>query len=74
METAVAFVCDAPAHRSGEGGGPDKLTVHDGRWAFCAYDSKADGHEWKPSSGLSLSMLRHPPGVRELSKGRDGSP
>jgi hypothetical protein len=59
METPVAFECHAPSHRVSEGGGPDKLTVHEGKWAFCPYDAKADGHEWAPSGGMPLSMLRH---------------
>jgi hypothetical protein len=58
VETAVAYECHAPSHRSGEGGGPDKLTVHDGEWAFCAFDARADGHVWERSPGLTMSMIR----------------
>ena len=65
MKTTVAYECIAPSHRSGEGGGPDKLTVHERQWAFCPHDAKADGHEWKPTEGLSLTMLRHAAVLRE---------
>lgn len=72
METPVAYECTAPAHQVGEGGGPDKLTVHQGQWAFCAFDVKAGGHEWRPTGGVPLSMLRHAATVRrtELVKER----
>lgn len=58
METPVAYQCTAPSHQLGDGG-PDKLTVHDGEWAFCPHDAKADGHEWRRTGGLPLSLLRH---------------
>ncbi len=58
METTIAYKCSAPAHRTGDAG-PDKLTVHAGEWAFCPYDAKADGHQWVPTGGLPLTMLRH---------------
>lgn len=58
METPVAYECAAPSHQVGDGG-PDKLTVHDGKWAFCRYDAKANGHEWRLTGGLPLSMLKN---------------
>lgn len=64
MGTSVAYECNAPSHRVSEGGGPDKLTVHEGQWAFCGYDAKADGHQWRLTGGLPLSMLRHTASVR----------
>jgi hypothetical protein len=57
MEPSIAFTCVAPAHKAGEGG-PDKLTVHEGQWAFCFFDARADGHQWGPTGGLTLTMLR----------------
>lgn len=57
MEPAIAFTCVAPAHQAGEGG-PDKLTVHEGQWAFCFFDARAEGHEWSPGTGLTLTLLR----------------
>lgn len=57
MEPAIAFTCVAPAHLNGEGGA-DKLTVHEGAWAFCFFDARADGHEWSPNRGVTLTTLR----------------
>ncbi|MGH2377464.1 MAG: hypothetical protein ACRDGT_03235 [Candidatus Limnocylindria bacterium] len=57
MEPRVAFNCVAPAHQAGEGG-PDKLTVHEGQWAYCAFDARSDDHDWHPTEGLTLTMLR----------------
>lgn len=58
MAAEVTYVCAAPSHQSREGG-PDKITVHAGAWAFCRYDTKADGHEWKLArdSGHSVGGL-----------------
>lgn len=72
MNALVAFTCAAPAHRDAEGG-PDKLTVHDGKWAYCSYDARADGHEWKPSDGITLPLLQHPPAIRDRSERKDPS-
>lgn len=71
METPVAYQCASLAHREAEGG-PDKLTVHDGQWAFCPYDARADGHEWTPTGGLTLPMLRHAVALRHQGR-RDRS-
>ena len=72
MNTLVVFTCAAPAHRDAEAG-PDKLTVHEGKWAYCGYDAKADGHEWQPNEGIALSLLQHPGAIRSRSDGRDPS-
>ncbi len=73
MGTAVAYQCETPSHRVREGGGPDKLTVHQGQWAFCPFDAKADGHRWVPTGGLTLSMLRHTAAMRVRERGRNGA-
>lgn len=57
MEPAVGFSCAAPTHQNREGG-PDKLTVHEGQWAFCAFDARADGHDWRRTEGITLTSLR----------------
>jgi hypothetical protein len=71
VEATIAFTCAAPAHREGDGG-PDKLTIHDRRWAFCPFDALAGGHEWRPSEGLTLSMLQHSSATRPTS-GKDAT-
>lgn len=72
MDALVAFTCTAPGHRDAEAG-PDKLTVHDGKWAYCGYDARADGHEWKPNDGIKLSLLQHAAAIRTRSLGKDPS-
>ncbi len=72
METPIAFECIAAAHLAG-GGGPDKLTVHSGQWAFCPFDVKASGHEWRATGGLPLSMLRHSASLRRTDPVKEQS-
>ena len=74
METPVAYVCSAPSHQVGDGGGPDKLTVHDGKWAFCPHDAKAVGHEWQPTGGVAVSTLRHAVAFRERDASKERTP
>ncbi|TME63443.1 MAG: hypothetical protein E6I51_04255, partial [Chloroflexi bacterium] len=46
---------------------PDHLTIHDGQWAYCPQDSRADEHEWQPTGGVRLSDMRAV--VRRLKDG-----
>lgn len=73
MKAKVAYECDTPAHRASDGGGPDKLTVHEGEWAFCPFDARAAGHEWRPTGGLTLSMLQHAAHVRRTERVKERS-
>lgn len=57
MSAQVAFICSAPAHRS-QAGSADKLTIHEGQWAFCPHDAKAEGHKWDATGGRPLFELR----------------
>ena len=52
MAAEIAYECVARPHQSG--GDADKLTIHDGQWAYCPCDAKAEGHEWKPTGGRPL--------------------
>ena len=36
----------------------DTLTVISGRWAFCAFDAKGEGHDWRETEGLTIEALR----------------
>jgi hypothetical protein len=72
MDGLVAFTCAAPAHRDTEAG-PDKLTVHEGKWAYCGYDARADGHQWKANDGIAISLLQHPAAIRDRIQGKDPS-
>ena len=42
----------------------DKLTIHDGAWAFCPFDARADGHQWKPTGGADVEALTRHAGLR----------
>ncbi len=66
MEPRVGFNCVAPAHKVGDGG-PDKLTVHQGQWAYCSFDARADGHEWRATEGATLTTLR----ASTLARGKE---
>jgi hypothetical protein len=55
-EDLVELECVAEAHAP-SGDGPDKLTIHEGRWAFCPYNVHADGHVWRETGGADLSVL-----------------
>ena len=70
MNTLIAFTCAAKAHQASEAG-PDRWTVHEGKWAYCGYDARADGHEWKANDGLTLSMLQQAGAIRLHTGGED---
>jgi hypothetical protein len=57
----IEFVCIAAAHRPHhDGQHASTVTVHLGRWAYCDSPREQE-HEWVPSGGIPLEMLRHPP-------------
>jgi len=58
----IAYSCDAPGHQPGSMP-PDKLTVHQREWAFCAYDARADGHRWQKTGGASYEDLLRRAGI-----------
>lgn len=64
-ESLVFYECTAAEHRVG-GGSPDKLTIHQGQWAFCPFDSRAEGHEWVRTEGFALEvmLMRHRDALR----------
>jgi hypothetical protein len=58
----VEYECVAPDHQE-RLERPDKLTVHDGRWAFCPCDTHENGHVWKLVDGDGLSDLQRRVGI-----------
>ena len=56
----IAYECVADDHRP-TFLHPDKLTIHQGQWAFCAFDARATGHKWNETGGEELQhiMTRH---------------
>jgi hypothetical protein len=65
MGGLIHYVCIADAHASRESKSrSDTLTVVANRWAYCAFDARAEGHEWRETEGVTLEVLRagHPHG------------
>ena len=62
----VDFECVAPDHAASSQH-PDKLTIHDGRWAFCAFDALSDGHTWRATGGVALAELMRRAGMSSVS-------
>jgi hypothetical protein len=58
----IAYECVATEHHP-DHVHPDKLTIHDGHWAFCAFDSRATGHQWAKTGGEQLEMLMAKHGI-----------
>ena len=54
----IAYECVAPSHQP-DHDQPDKLTIHERRWAFCPFGALAHGHQWRETGGADLAaMLR----------------
>jgi len=53
----VGYVCMAAAHLTKNGALVDHLTIHQTDWAFCPSNVRTDGHDWKPTGGVSMSDL-----------------
>ena len=62
----IDYECVAPDHTA-TAEHPDKLTVHQGHWAFCRFDAQADGHDWKPTGGVELQQLMRHVGLAIVS-------
>jgi hypothetical protein len=65
----VHFVCIADAHATRETkSSSDTLTVISNQWAYCAFDAKAEGHEWHETEGVAFEGLRSGLSHGRLSK------
>jgi len=53
----IGFICMAPAHLDKNGALVDHLTIHAKDWAYCPSNVRIDGHEWKPTGGVSMGDL-----------------
>lgn len=55
----IQYVCIADAHVSGERtSASDTITVIAGRWAYCAFNAKDEGHDWRETEGVTIEALR----------------
>jgi hypothetical protein len=48
----------AAAHQEFSGHESDTLTIHEGKWAYCPHDVRAQGHEWTETGGQTLAEVR----------------
>ena len=58
--TLVHFRCVNPDHAA-HGRPSDTLTLVEGLWAYCPMDVRADGHDWRPTGGVTMEALLGPP-------------
>ncbi len=55
----IHYICIADAHASRESkSSSDTLTVVSNQWAYCAFDTRAEGHEWRETEGVMFETLR----------------
>jgi hypothetical protein len=57
-EALIHYRCAAAAHQELRGRESDTLTIHEGKWAYCAHDIRAKGHEWTETGGQTFSQVR----------------
>jgi len=56
---SIHYVCIADAHATRERrSSSDTLTVVAGRWAYCGFDAKGEGHKWTETEGVTIEALR----------------
>jgi hypothetical protein len=53
----IGFICMTPAHLSKNGALVDHLTINGTEWAYCPSNVRSDGHDWKPTGGVTLTEL-----------------
>lgn len=56
-EALITYRCAALQHQAPRPGADHHVTIYKRQWAFCAYDTKAGGHEWEDTGGVALSTL-----------------
>jgi hypothetical protein len=66
----IAYECVASAHQASPKN-PDKLTIYNGRWAFCAFGALADDHEWRDTGGADFGSLMRKVGLAVVAAGNE---
>lgn len=54
----IQFRCVAEGHLDPKSNTSDMLTIHQGKWACCPFDVRANGHKWEPTGGVSVNDIR----------------
>ncbi|HKW78324.1 MAG TPA: hypothetical protein VJQ09_04430 [Candidatus Limnocylindria bacterium] len=59
-ETAalIHYVCANAEHEEHRSDESDTLTIHAGKWAYCARDVRAKDHLWTETGGVTLAQLQ----------------
>jgi hypothetical protein len=55
--TLIHFRCGEPAHARPDQRVSGTVTLVEGLWAFCPMDVRADGHDWRPTGGVTMEDL-----------------
>ena len=46
---------------------PDKLTIYERAWAFCPFDARAAGHQWRRTGDVDLDSLARRTGLSTVA-------
>jgi hypothetical protein len=57
----VRYECIATSHQEVQPIRQGGLTVHRGGWAYCETESPDTPHQWVPTGGISLELLKRRP-------------
>ena len=58
----IAYECTAADHRA-DAEHADKLTIHEGHWAFCPLSVTAKDHVWSETGGADVNELMQKSGL-----------
>jgi hypothetical protein len=60
--TIIQFRCVSSEHA--EPSVRPSLTIHQGKWAYCAHEGATSEHEWQPAGAVELRDLLNGRAVR----------
>jgi hypothetical protein len=61
LADVVRYECIAANHQEVQPIGQAGLTVHRGGWAYCEAERPDTPHQWVPTGGISLDLLKRRP-------------
>lgn len=65
-ESLIRYRCAREDHQRPAEGISDRLTIHQGAWAYCEYNTRAPGHEWVDIGGVPYAAMARA-GTKRLS-------
>jgi hypothetical protein len=54
----IHYRCSNPKHQQANSNKSDTLTIHEGKWAYCAFDIRAKEHQWTETGGVTVEQVR----------------